>query len=577
MAVWVADFETESELFYKKYGYTQTWLTYIENLDTDENFMSITIKDFVDFIISKANETRQSQHVYFHNLSFDGSFLLYYLMNNDYVIETVINDMKVIYEIKIVLGDSKRNIYFRCSYLIFSCSVSSLPFSTKTSIDYEKIRNYKSLSEIPEIEKDYIKQDVQTVKRNLKILQDEEGIELNGRFKTIASISYSEMKAMTSKAIESKGYVWNWFYPQIDIETDEFVRESYKGGYVYLNPKYQDKLIEEKVCSWDRVSSYPSVMMNEYLPSGKPYKTRTRPSKKFLYIVAVKIAWARIKEGYMPFISINRQFRFIKEIYPEQIEDVVIHMTSIDFEMFKEYYDSEFEEVEYLVFKQKTKNFFNDYIMKQYTIKRDTKAIIKNKEKYSEEEVHKAIFHNFWAKLKLNSPYGKFGTNPRIISCYPYFDEEGKIAWREEEEIKEKNNYYIPLATFITAYGRLRLIEQIQANKERFVYCDTDSLHLLGTETPSSLNDKLGNELNKWEFEGISYKSKYLKAKQYLKLKMKDDELQISRTIASLSKSEHHKVNFENFHLGSVIESGRKSAKNVKGGRIIIPQDFTFK
>ena len=140
-----------------------------------------------------------------------------------------------------------------------------------------------------------------------------------------------------------------------------------------------------------------------------------------------------------------------------------------------------------------------------------------------------------------------------------------------------ENKFYLPLAVFITAYGRARLIEQIQQNSERFIYCDTDSIHLIGTNTPESLKDKIGNELNKWEFEGISYKSKYLKTKQYLKLKMKDDELQIVRTIGSLSKSEHYKVDFEKFHLGSIIKSGRKSAKNVKGGRIIQPHDFTFK
>ncbi len=51
-------------------------------------------------------------------------------------------------------------------------------------------------------------------------------------------------------------------------------------------------------------------------------------------------------------------------------------------------------------------------------------------------------------------------------------------------EVKPKLGNYIPLAISTTACAKSILVKVIQENKERFIYCDTDSVHLLGTEPP---------------------------------------------------------------------------------------------
>ena len=186
--VWIADFETESELFYNKYGYTKTWLCYIENLNNDDSYMCIDIDVFIEFILKRFRKRMKNQYVYFHNLSFDGTFIMYALHNMGIEFECVVNENKKMYEIKIWSSNKKRYISFRCSYMIFMCSVSSLPNSSKSVIDYMRIRDYKSIKDATDHEKYYIEQDVKTVKYNLQQLQEKFDVKLNGRFKTNASI-----------------------------------------------------------------------------------------------------------------------------------------------------------------------------------------------------------------------------------------------------------------------------------------------------------------------------------------------------------------------------------------------------
>jgi len=572
--IWVADFETEANDFYLKYGYTKTWLTYIENLHTDKSMLTITINDLWLFIKDIGIKENKNQYVYFHNLAFDGTFLLYYFNRINQNVETTINQFKKIYEIKVYLNKTKY-ISFRCSLMIFMASVKNLPNSTKGEINYDIIRNYKSIADAKSEEIQYIKNDVRTVKYNLLRLEKEK-IKLNGYFKTMASIAYKDLRDTTNEHLKKHNLAWYKLFPKLSIDIDDYARDAYLGGMTYLNSKYKNKLLEFDIASWDRVSSYPSVMMNEWLPAGKPFISNDKPKGDKLYLVRIRVADASVKHGYHPFIASTRQMRYINDIYPKKLEDRILTLSCIDFMMFNKYYTSNYQILDYMIFPRKVRGIFNAYILKTYGTKKSTKATIKKGDKTS-EVYHDALFNNFWSKLKLNAPYGKFGTNPKMISVSPIFIDD-KLEWVEEIKEEKVNKFYLPVAIFITAYGRLRLLEQIQVNRHRFVYCDTDSVHLVDIDTPKSLIPHIGNELNKWEFEGVSVKSKYLKPKRYLKYKKnKKGQLEISRTIGGLNKSEHHRINFENFKQGIVIKNGKKVSHNVLGGRIIKPLNFTFK
>ena len=69
-----------------------------------------------------------------------------------------------------------------------------------------------------------------------------------------------------------------------------------------------------------------------------------------------------------------------------------------------------------------------------------------------------------------------------------------------EEESYHKE-YYMPIAIAVASKARCRLINAINANLSRFIYCDTDSIYLIGNEKPNGIN--LSNKLGDWKLEHV--------------------------------------------------------------------------
>ena len=73
---------------------------------------------------------------------------------------------------------------------------------------------------------------------------------------------------------------------------------------------------------------------------------------------------------------------------------------------------------------------------------------------------------------------------------------------------------YTPLGVFITAWARDKTIRAAAANHDRFLYADTDSLHLLGTTPPDNLEIH-STRLGAWKIEGTFDRGIFVRAKQY--------------------------------------------------------------
>ena len=116
MANWyVADFETTGKKFYKINGYTKVWLWSISDSNANIVEWGETIESFME-----ALEKLGRADVYFHNLKFDGSFILNHLLKNNWPIRdkirvhenakgfsTLITDDGLFYQIKINFGSRK--------------------------------------------------------------------------------------------------------------------------------------------------------------------------------------------------------------------------------------------------------------------------------------------------------------------------------------------------------------------------------------------------------------------------------------------------------------------------------------
>ena len=70
------DFETTSLKQYELEGRTRVYLYKIVDLKTGKKeHYGVNIEDFIDYIFTDKDILK----VYFHNLSFDGAFIIYYL------------------------------------------------------------------------------------------------------------------------------------------------------------------------------------------------------------------------------------------------------------------------------------------------------------------------------------------------------------------------------------------------------------------------------------------------------------------------------------------------------------------
>jgi hypothetical protein len=227
-----------------------------------------------------------------------------------------------------------------------------------------------------------------------------------------------------------------------------------------------------------------------------------------------------------------------------------------------------------------TSKLFKDYIDKWSKIKIESK-----------KEGNRAMY--LLAKLMLNALYGKFALNPNVQSKIPYYN-NGMIKYFEGQK-ETRDPIYIPVGTFVTSWARYKTITSAQSVYDRFIYADTDSLHLTGKDIPESL-DVDDVELGKWKHESTFKRGRYLRQKSYFECeiisdksfnKMKTEEQEqcyfydgsrvIDRiTCAGLPESCYKHVTWDNFQEGATYP-GKLQMTHVKGGIILKDIDFSIK
>lgn len=140
---------------------------------------------------------------------------------------------------------------------------------------------------------------------------------------------------------------------------------------------------------------------------------------------------------------------------------------------------------------------------------------------------------------------------------------------------------YIPVAAFCTAYARRALLRAAGANRSRFVYCDTDSLHLTGTEEPQGI-ELHDTRLGAWKVEGEFSRARHLRAKTYIW----DLNGKTSVTCAGMPSNIKAACTFDNFRIGfsnmdgngKIIPGlGKLYPLMVKGGRTLIDRPIVLR
>ena len=567
MKRFTADFETATWVADE----TWVWAWSLCDIENPENVdIGNNIDSFFERIKKEANP-----YIYFHNLKFDGEFILYYLMKNGYehveskekrtkTFSTLISDMGLFYSIEVYFDVNKKKtkkVTFIDSLKIINQTVESMPKTfkleeNKLEIDYNLPREKGHI--LTQEETDYVKNDVVIVAKALKYLFD-----MGLTKMTAGSNALSEYKQIT------RLNRFRSLYKPLNYEIDKDIRRAYRGGFTYCNPLYKNKEVGEGEVL-DVNSLYPSVMYKEILPFGEPffYEGEYKEDKVYpLYIQRLTCSF-KIKEGKIPTIQIKHS-RFVDNEYltDSGLEPVALTLTSVDLKLFLEQYDVWDLHYESGWKFKGMRGLFTEYIDKWIKVKNDA-TISGNK---GMRQV---------AKIMLNSLYGKFATSLDVQSKIPYLEDD--VVKYMLGEKGTKDGVYLPMGAFITAYARDKTIRTSQAIKDysimkygidMYCYSDTDSIHtILPIEELKQFCEIDDVELGAWKHENHFDRAKFIRQKTYLE----EIDGEINITCAGLPQRCYDQVTWDNFKEGLRVD-GKLTFTHVKGGVILKETEFTIK
>ena len=584
MSKFTADFETSTPNWLSIDKETRVWAYAICEIGNPDNF--IYGNNIDDFFIWCFSDKRKNHTIYFHNLKFDGEYIFYYLLTHGYeVVQSkkeahdksftcLISDTGQFYSIEVYLKagkyPNKVTIFDSLKILNFSVDQIAKDFSLpirKLELDYDTYREVGH--KLTEHEIDYIRCDVEIMARALDIMFKEHLTKM-----TIGSNALHNFKDMLSS--------FDLYFPTLPFDTDKSIRESYKGGFTYLNPIYKETDINKDIIVLDSNSMHPSHMMNDWMPIGEPIYYQGEYKEDVLYPLFIQRMSCsfKLKKGKIPSIQLKHTLGYVPTEYLETTNGdiVTLTLTSVDYELFmKQYEVSDITYHDGFKFKR-LKGIFTGYI--NYWM---------NEKNEAKKNNNTALYRI--AKLMLNSLYGKFGLNPRVRSKYPILNsEDEKISYKlYPEEIRD--SVYCPVASFITAYSRYDIITTSQAIRDYslktygidyYIYSDTDSIHMLklSDEELAKIVKMDDYKLGYYKRESEAIRGIYIRQKCYIEIA---PDGKMNTTIAGLPKKLGKYITVENFKKGFSIKASEEDKehklafKHVKGGVLLVDTDFTIK
>lgn len=614
--IYISDFETT---VYQGQTDTKVWAAAIVPLAAPDETESVTIygciEDLMRFCFSGKHKV-----VYFHNLKFDGSFILNWILKNenlrpaltalpgggvkweparDWEIKegtyiTSISDKGMWYSIRVRYHGVIVEFRDSLKLLPFSVRAIGKGFDTKhkkLEMEYKGLR-YPNCPRTPE-EDEYIANDVLVVKEAIAWMLE------NGHDKlTIGSCCMDEYK---------RQWIGQWydFFPDLYSVPDEsgtygsvgdYIRKSYHGGWCYCVPERAGKLVDKDLggdiagTTADVNSLYPSMMHSDsgnYFPIGKPTYFKGKPPKeivenpeKYYYFIRVKCHF-EIKKGYLPTVQIKgslsypgREWLTSSDVQHRgtgetEYARAELVLTMTDWEMLQKHYKITALTVIDGYYFLSIKGIFDDYINKYAKIKQTSKGAMRT-----------------LAKLFLNNLYGKFATSTDSSFKVGYLDEDDVLRFRSYSE-HDKKPGYIPIGSAITSYARRFTITAAQMNyrpgKRGFIYADTDSIHcdLLPEEIQGAPEHKTA--FNHWKYESCWSCGWFLGAKRYAELHTYEDREKLEQPawyikcagMGQASKDifirdmEEGTKTIKDFRVGMEI-SGTLKARQIPGGVLLV-------
>lgn len=496
--MYALDFETT---VYSGQSHTEVW----SSAGAEINGTDVFIHHGIDETLNYLRKMDLDIIGYYHNLKFDGSFWVDWLLRNgwkvsegkkkadmsDHEFMAVISDLGQWYTL--TLKADKHLIEFRDSLKLipFTLKQAGKAFNTmhqKLAMEYNGFR-YSGCA-ISDDEKAYILNDVYVLKECLEFMFSQGHDRL-----TIGACCLAEFKS----SYDRKSY--DYFFPDLTAieipegvygakNADEYIRKSYRGGWCYAVPGKCNKL-QGRGFTADVNSLYPSMMSSEsgnYYPVGTPtfwagnFIPEKAKTSNHYYFIRLKCSFY-LKPKHLPFIQIKgspfyrgnealidsrptvngRKYKKVISGDTVYTDVVTMTLTCTDFKLLNDHYNLHDLEILDGCYFWNEIGVFDEYIEKYRKIKEESKGAKRT-----------------LAKLFLNNLYGKMASSDDSSHQIPYMDSETNTVKFKIRDEHSRRAGFIAIGSAITSYARNFTIRSAQANYSDFCYADTDSIHCTG-------------------------------------------------------------------------------------------------
>lgn len=298
---------------------------------------------------------------------------------------------------------------------------------------------------------------------------------------TAAGIAYQEMIEHNTQYVEYLKEQNKHGNKEVAMLFNRLARLAYRGGFTWVNYDLKDVLHDKPGVYVDYTSMYPYIYMNPDkfpLPMRQPTNYKTD-----LYIIHYKNLRCKVKENCVPILklrtetgnmgSVSNNVPHAKYYLNKFVGDIALTKPEV------EYLYECYENIEY--------DSNKIYYYEEHTMLED--ALVSHGKKWfkrkNDAKIREDKPDELYSKLMLNTAYGYLGFFEKPIGQYEYsLDQQYNTVIKEKQGETPTGLTFaeVPAASFITAYGRVKLARAVnKVGVHRTLATDTDSMVVLNT------------------------------------------------------------------------------------------------
>lgn len=447
--------------------------------------------------------------IWVHNLAYEFAFLNNFLEWKSVFAKSPHKPMKCV-------PLKYPNIEFRCSYMLTRLSLDSwgkqIGFHKDVGyLDYEEIRT--PYTELTEKELQYCEDDCLVVYHGIQ--------DYRKRYGNIRDIPLTQTgtvrRIVKDKLTSNKDYV-KYIKTLVPRSASEYelLMDVFSGGYTHANRFYSGRPVYGYIEHYDFASSYPSVMVCEKYPSTvwRYLTSTTLPTDEEMetHAFILELSFKKLEcRTFNTYIQGNK-CTGINMVYDNgrviKADELTITVTEQDWLTIRESYKWDSVEVlnKYRSRKEYLPKTFVEYILELYHNKTTLKDVEGMEDLYMQ------------SKQYINSMYGM--TVTAIVQPDVKFDgKEWSVSNLDEERVtkrlqklsnwhQKERRYFLSYSwgCWVTAFARRNLWKCILDCDTECLYCDTDSIFVLGKHDFSWYNEDIDRKMKlACEVQGLDF------------------------------------------------------------------------